>query len=308
MGLAHAATAKHAKNLTGDNDMCGETETTNIDRASVLGNPSGLCLLVVDERTGLFRAMVFKLSALTATIMYVQGAGMPLAHADMPTLSGASGVDAPTAWDRPPPRAVDASLPPAARGFQAAFRSGVQLPWGDASEAQGDELGSRYAWQLPLLVDAGFKLQKPLFFGLYAGIGFGKIGSSAEAEAACASADVSCRVVSYQLGLQGQYHFRPAERLNPWLGCGFGYEVVRQSLTGPSYSELQQSSGVTLLKVGFGIDYRSSFGFGPFIEASAGRFAATSTEVDGKEVHEGPVNPSTWHGFLTLGARLVVLP
>src|SRR5690348_15263245 len=42
---------------------------------------------------------------------------------------GAAGGD-PANWDRPPPRAVDGTLPPANRGFQAALRSGLQLPWG----------------------------------------------------------------------------------------------------------------------------------------------------------------------------------
>jgi hypothetical protein len=210
--------------------------------------------------------------------------------------------------DRPPPRAVDPSIPSAARGFQAALRTGAQLPWGDASDLQGDELSARYGWQVPLLLDVGFKLQKPIFLGLYAGAAYGHVGTGNEAEAACKVPAVSCRVLSYQVGVQGQYHFGPSDRINPWVGAGFGYELTRQSLSAPSYSEEQQSSGVTLLKLAFGIDYRSSFGFGPFVEFSAGRYEATRTEVDGIEVHEGPVNPSAWHGFLMLGARLVVMP
>jgi opacity protein-like surface antigen len=210
--------------------------------------------------------------------------------------------------DRPPPRAVDPTIPSAARGFQAALRSGVQLPWGDASDLQGDELAARYGWQVPLLLDAGFKLRKPVFLGLYAGMGYGLVGDGNEAEAACRAPGASCNVLSYQLGVQGQYHFGPSDRLNPWLGVGFGYEMVRQSLSSGTYSETQRSSGVTLLKLSFGIDYRSSFGFGPFVEASAGRYEATRTEVGGSRVHEGPVDPSAWHGFLTIGARLVVLP
>jgi opacity protein-like surface antigen len=196
----------------------------------------------------------------------------------------------------------------AARGFQAAVRTGAQLPWGDASDLQGDELSARYGWQVPLVVDVGFKLQKPIFLGLYAGAGYGQVGSGSEADAACRAPGVSCRVLSYQLGVQGQYHFGPSDRINPWLGAGFGYELARQSLSAASHSEEQQSSGVTLLKLGFGIDYRSSFGFGPFVEVSAGRYEATRTEIEGVKVHEGPVDPSAWHGFLMLGARLVVMP
>jgi hypothetical protein len=210
--------------------------------------------------------------------------------------------------DVPPPRAVDASIPLAARGFQAALRSGVQLPWGDASDLQGDELGARYGWQVPLLLDVGFKLTKPVFLGLYAGMGYGQVGDASEAAAACRATGVSCSVLSFQLGVQGQYHFAASDRLNPWLGAGFGYEQARQSLSAGSHSEEQQSSGATLLKLSFGIDYRSSIGFGPFVEISAGRYGTTRTEIDGTRVHEGPIDASAWHGFLTIGARVVVMP
>lgn len=210
--------------------------------------------------------------------------------------------------ERLPPRAVDPSIPAAARGLQAAVRSGAQLPWGNASDLPGDDLSARYGWQVPLVVDVGFKLTKPIFLGLYAGAAYGRVGSGSEAEAACAAPGVTCQVISYQLGLQGQYHFGPSDRLNPWLGAGFGYELVRQSLSTAGYSEQQQSAGLTVLKLAIGIDYRSAFGFGPFVEVSAGRYGTTRTEVAGVTVHEGPVEPSAWHGFLMVGARLVVMP
>ena len=210
--------------------------------------------------------------------------------------------------ERPLPRAVDPSIPAAARGLQGAVRVGAQLPWGDASDLQGDELSARYGWQVPIVVDVGFKLQKPLFLGVYAGAAYGQVGSGSEADAACSAEGVSCRVLFYQLGVQGQYHFGPSDRFNPWLGLGFGYELARQSLSTGSYSEEQQSAGATLLKLAIGVDYRSTYGLGPFVEVSAGRYGTTRTEVDGVRVHEGPVDPSAWHGFLMFGARLVVMP
>jgi hypothetical protein len=226
----------------------------------------------------------------------------------LPLLSSSAPGGAREPADRPPPRAVDPSLPPAARGFQAALRSGVQLPWGNASDLQGDEQAARYGWQLPLVLDAGYKLSKPLLVGAYAGVGYGQVGNGNEADAACAAQGVSCSVLSFQLGVQAQYHFAPSDRINPWLGAGFGWEMARQSLSSGAYSETQQSSGLTLLKLALGADYRSSFGFGPFVEVSAGRYDVTRTEIDGERSHEGPVGSSAWHGFLMLGARLVVLP
>jgi opacity protein-like surface antigen len=212
-------------------------------------------------------------------------------------------------WDKPPPRAVDPRIPPAARSFQAALRTGAQLPWGEASDAQGDALAARYAWQVPILVDVGFKLHKPWFVGLYGGVGYGNVGSGDAGEEACAVENVSCSTLSYQLGVQAQYHLAPSDQLNPWLGLGAGYELFRQSLSAGSYREEQRTSGITLLKVMLGLDYRMvGFGVGPFTELSLGRFQATRTLVGGEETHEGPVEPSGWHGFLTLGARVVVMP
>lgn len=173
---------------------------------------------------------------------------------------------------------------------------------------QGDNLSARYGWQVPLLVDAGFKLQKPWFLGLYGGVGFGTLGSGNEAEQACSDQGVECSTLSYQFGVQAQYHFAASDRLNPWLGMGGGYEVFRQSLSYADYSETQQTAGIALVKLALGLDYRAAFGFGPFVEVSLGRFQSTRTEIDGNEAHEGPVEPGAFHGFFTIGARFVVMP
>lgn len=212
-------------------------------------------------------------------------------------------------WDRPPPRAVDPSIPLAARGFQVALRTGAQLPWGEASDAQGDDLAQRYGWQLPVLVDVGVKLSKPWLLGLYGGVGFGTLGTGNEAEQACADPGVDCSTMSYQFGFQAQYQFAASDRFNPWLGMGAGYEIFRQSLSYAGYTETQQTSGISLAKLALGLDYRHGlFGFGPFAEVSLGRFQASRTVVNGEDAHEGPVEPATWHGFFTLGVRLVVMP
>jgi hypothetical protein len=206
-------------------------------------------------------------------------------------------------WDRPPPRAVPSHIPPAARGFQAALRSGVGIPWGKASGDAGDELSARSGWQVPIIIDAGFKLNKPIFLGLYVGAGYG----SGRADA-CANDNFECSSWSYQFGVQGQYQFGASEAINPWIGYGFGYEILRQSLSAEGYDETQVSHGLTFAKLGAGADLRGVFGVGPFFEVSAGRFEAASTDVDGISVHEGPVDQSEWHGLFTFGVRLVVLP
>src|SRR5690348_1916838 len=74
---------------------------------------------------------------------------------------------APVATPSPPPAVAPSSAPPSsgeppgppprpiASGFQAAFRTGVLFPFGDASGRSSDSLGRRYAWQIPFVVDLG---------------------------------------------------------------------------------------------------------------------------------------------------------
>jgi hypothetical protein len=180
------------------------------------------------------------------------------------------------------------------------LRTGVGLPWGDAE--LGDALSGRSGTSFPIAIDAGFKLSKPLFLGVYLGYGYGS--GSADA---CADEGFDCSTSAWQFGIQGQYHFGASELINPWVGYGVGYEILRQNLSAGSYSETQTSSGLTYLKASIGADYRSSVGLGPFFEVSAGRFEGSTTEVDDLEVHEGPVD-SAWHGLFTIGFRVVVLP
>ena len=207
------------------------------------------------------------------------------------------------ARDEPPPRAVPAHIPPAARGFQGALRSGASFPWGKASEAPGDDFSARTGWQVPITLDAGFKLSKPVFLGVYLGLSYGSSGSEL-----CAQGDVSCSLLSYHFGVQAQYQFGASETINPWVGYGVGYEIVEQSLESGEYSETQSSSGLTYLKAAVGADFRSVIGLGPFVEVTAGRFESSRTKIGDTVVHEGPVDESAWHGLLTVGVRLVVLP
>jgi hypothetical protein len=127
-------------------------------------------------------------------------------------------------------------------------------------------------------------------------------------EELCDKEGFDCSVLAYQFGVQGQYQFGASEAINPWIGYGVGYELVQQSLEGGGYSETQTSSGITFMKAGIGADFRSTFGLGPFLEVSAGRFVGSQTDVDDTLVHEGPVEESAWHGYFTFGVRLVLLP
>lgn len=205
---------------------------------------------------------------------------------------------------------------PARTGFQMAFRTGLKFPFGEATGRQGDGFARRYAFQWPLVFDLGAKLHESIYLGGYFGLGFGSEGDDSRIEAYCDDNDdnfqneVSCSVLSIELGLRAQYHFRPGKPINPYVGYGIGFAAVHQAIKdqGNGYSEESRSSGIDYAKLEFGVDFRKAVGFGPFLELTAGRFTREVSEVNGDETFRGSIDRGAWHYWLMVGGRLVVFP
>ncbi len=204
---------------------------------------------------------------------------------------------------------------PAKTGFQAAFRTGVMFPGGKASGRAGDTLAARYSWAVPFMFDVGFKPTQNVFVGTYFGLAWGAEGDYVPIEGTCSDDDddlendIACNSVTLRLGLEGQYHFAPADRWNPWVGYGFGFEATNQTIDERGVrTESTMSSGVTFAQVSGGVDFRTAIGIGPFFEASVGRFNSSRTEVNNVETFDGDIEDRATHYWLTLGLRLVVRP
>jgi hypothetical protein len=212
-----------------------------------------------------------------------------------------------------PPR----TAPEPHTGFQAAFRTGLLFPVGDATAATSDSLGSRYAWQVPLVVDLGAKIIESLFVGAYLGGSLGSTGSDSALEAACndddddLENDISCSSYTARAGLEAIYGFQPGERVNPWVGYGFGFESASATLTDNErgYSETVSMSGFTFAQLSAGLDLRHpSVGAGPFVEGAVGQYTKSSTEIDGERTSSGPIDERALHTWLMFGLRIVVNP
>jgi hypothetical protein len=239
----------------------------------------------------------------------------PVAPAAAPASSPttASTAPAPTATapetpPGPPPR-------PVASGFQAAFRTGLLVPFGDASGQSGDSLGRRYAWQIPFAIDLGGRFAESFFAGVYFGFGFGSTGSDPRLELACddddedGENDIVCSVWTLRAGIEGNYSFLPGGHANPWVGYGIGYETSIASYTDRErgYSETVTSSGITWAQLSAGIDFRKGVGIGPFVEVAIGEFRKTTTEI-GDERFRLPMDDRALHAWIMLGGRLVTNP
>jgi hypothetical protein len=198
--------------------------------------------------------------------------------------------------------------PPKAReGFQMAVRTGVALPFGDADKSVS--MSDISTAQVPLLIDLGGKLGRNVFLGAYVGFGFGG-ASRGLVDDMCEVGNVTCVTVSVRLGAQVQYHFRPAESVNPWLGYGIGFESFGVGasrsgspdrtavLVGPEFAHLMG-----------GVDFRLGkvFGIGPFVDYSIGQYGSATVKV-GDISTDYDLADKAIHHWLTLGVRGTFLP
>jgi hypothetical protein len=197
------------------------------------------------------------------------------------------------------------------------FRFGLAFPVGDATGAPGDTLAARYAWQVPLALEAGVKIGPNVFVGGYFSYAFGAEGSDPFVEALCddndddLENDIDCDASTMRLGLEVQYHFAPGEKLNPWIGYGAGYETSDETITDSQhgYTEHAIASGFTLAKLDAGLDLRSKVvGAGPYLEVAIGQFTSATTEIGSVETASGDIPDAAWHAWLAVGFRMVVFP
>jgi len=125
--------------------------------------------------------------------------------------------------------ALAVSSPAFARdtGFELGGRLGYGVPMGDASGDPGDELSSTVSGMLALQLDVGARVARHIMAGAYFQSGLGFQGDQARRVCGVIGADCTPRI--YRLGIQGQFHFLPQGRFDPWVGVGFGYEWLSLS-------------------------------------------------------------------------------
>lgn len=175
--------------------------------------------------------------------------------------------------------------------------TGVQfpLPFGAVSDAKGDTLGARYGWQwVPLELGLGSKIIDELYVGGYFSVSAGFEGHDQRVAARCEAGtddvidDVSCSSATVHAGIEVRYSFAPAERINGWVGYGFGYTGASQTISDDGrYSETSAVSGLDLARLTGGLDFRFTRGFGlePYVAISMGRYSHRSTTINLSLIH-----------------------
>jgi hypothetical protein len=218
------------------------------------------------------------------------------------------------------PAASLADSPPDAReGFQMHLGMGATVPAGRATGAPGDDLAARYSWQF-LLLDLGLraKVTDATYVGGYFALGLGVEGSDPRVERACDDNDqtldneISCSAASVRLGVEMRHSFGPDQEFNPWIGYGIGMSMAQQGIADKVRGRQEDTtlSGIDWARLSTGLDVRMGkvSGLGPALTVGLGRYDHTSTTVNGDETFDGSVEDKSFHAWVSLTLRWVVLP
>jgi hypothetical protein len=205
--------------------------------------------------------------------------------------------------------------PPDVTQAQTGFEAGARLGYGIAmGKADADDnLSDTVSGQVPIWLDVGYRPIEALMVGLFFQYGFGILGSELDD---CDIADASCSASDIRLGVQGHFHLRPREQLDPWLGLGIGYEWLTLSQEARGTEISGTASGFEFLNLQVGLDIRvlEHFVVGPFLSFSLGQFSSSSAECSGNcglissGSVSGDIDDKGLHQWLLIGARGAYAP
>lgn len=198
------------------------------------------------------------------------------------------------------------------------LRLGLEGPSGPATGAAGDTMSARHSVLAGSMgLDPGWKVTDAVFVGGYVTMIPTGSGENPRIERACEDSDsdgkddVLCDAATYRFGAQGQYHFRPAETVNPWLGLGAGYEIETQSVDAysPRRTESTTSRGWELTLTG-AVDFRFGrvFGLGLWCSTQFGWYVSSTTTINGRTTFDGSIPDTAMHRWTGGGLRMVLFP
>src|SRR5512140_2263112 len=105
-------------------------------------------------------------------------------------------------------------------GFGASLRLGYGAPMGKVTAGPNGDLASAFSGQVPIQVDLGYRVTPQLTLAVY-----GQYARSFVAErVGCDQPEVRCSAASLRGGVEVFWRFLPGRALDPWVGCGTGYE------------------------------------------------------------------------------------
>lgn len=191
--------------------------------------------------------------------------------------------------------------------FTLGLRLGYAPAMGDAYEEAGvaSEMSDGVKSQIPIQVDAGYRVTPALTLGAYASYGFGQIGD--DLGDTCDANGLDCSARSIRLGVQALYAFKNVSpQWAPWAGAGFGYEWASAKMELGGLEMTQSFSGFEFLNLQAGVDYavNPKFSVGPYLMYSLAQYSSGTIEMTGQpDVDVFDTADSAMHQWLHFGVR-----
>jgi outer membrane protein W len=192
--------------------------------------------------------------------------------------------------------------------FVIGLRLGYALPMGSVdknSDGSSEKMSDGVSGQFPIWLDLGYMVTPNVMLGLYGQYAFGSLAG--EIKAACdqdAQFGVSCSESDIRFGVQGQYHILPTEKVDPWLGLGVGYEMMKISVSGAGQDGSVTLKGFEFANLQGGVDFKPlpNLGVGPFVSFSFGQYGSSSSDGAAASLNQDITNKAI-HEWLTFGVR-----
>jgi opacity protein-like surface antigen len=199
-------------------------------------------------------------------------------------------------------------------GLAVGLRLGYAIPFGDAQSntvngtSTNVSMASYQRGWFPFWFDVGYRFTPSIYLGLFYEYGptFPKSGNCYVYNPGPAAAgEVTCDGFSQRLGLAFNYHIRPHELLDPWVGIGIGWEMAQlnyaQGASADTFS-FQTWGPEADLQLGLDLRFSHRIPFGPFVDVSFSEYNTESkynADIQGSDVAFG----DRLHGWVTLGVR-----
>jgi hypothetical protein len=178
-------------------------------------------------------------------------------------------------------------------GLDVGLRLGYAVPMGDAAYPQTSlggiitlsqlvTMGEVVTGMVPIQLDVGYWVHRNILVGGYFQAAPALL--SANQQNTCSNlrqqdASVACSLADYRLGIQGQYHFLPAERFDPWVGLGLGFEWLTGTFSDSDGYQTTAYNGFEFIHLQGGLDLLAVPGLrlGPFLGLSIAQYGSISS-------------------------------
>jgi hypothetical protein len=188
------------------------------------------------------------------------------------------------------------------------LRAGYGFPGGDLQK--DSKLKDQLKSQIPLQLDAMYRVTPRAAVGAYVGYAFGQVADKLKDNTAFfvgSGADYTAS--TFRAGLQATYSFT-GMTLVPWVGLGSGLEVGNFEVKNGAAKVTGTTRGWEIVNFQAGADYpvSPSFAAGLFASFAIGRFTYQGGEVSGTGVLDGTSggglgSDTTEHTWFTIGLR-----